>query len=98
MSEIERVYGDSDLFTILEQYAEKAERAIGKKIKYSSFFDKVHNIVIPDKISDPDKIAAIMTKGDITFSFREISLFYDYATVWALIGLNIPFRFRQRTL
>ena len=92
MSEIERVYGDSDLFTILEQYAEKAERAIGKKIKYSSFFDKVHNIVIPDKISDPDKIAAIMTKGDITFSFREISLFYDYATVWALIGLNIPFR------
>ena len=92
MAAIERLYGDSDLCSLLGQYAEQAERAVGKRLKYPGFFRRVRAVVVPERLTDPNQIAAVLTEGRTSFSFREISLFCDYAAVWALIELDIPFR------
>ncbi len=90
ISEIEKVYGNSDLCSLLTQYAEKAENATKGKIKYISFFRSVRDAVVPDMLTSPEKIAKAVLRAGFSFTFDEISLFFDYAIIWALIELNIP--------
>ncbi len=82
-------YADADLLSLLLGYADKADRAIGRRIRYPAFLEAVKRAVVPQPLTDPDAIATAMGGH---YSYRELALFYDYATLWALRELNAPVR------
>ncbi len=88
MLSIEKIYGDSDLCSLLEQYADSAQAAIGKTVKYPDFFDLIANRITPNKLSDTESIATALSSYQKSFSFNEISMFYDYLVITVLIELN----------
>ncbi len=92
VAKLEKLYADSDLFSLLLSYTDKAERAIGKTIRYPDFWEAVKRSVVPDRLTDEEKIAEAMGG---TYSYRELSLFYDYATAWAVTELAVPVRSDQ---
>lgn len=92
MRRIEGIYGESDLFIILAQYAEAAQAAIGSRIEYPSFFTAVGNAVTPEKLTETAHIAAAIAPNGESFTYRELSLFHAYATVKAIAELDTPIR------
>ncbi len=88
---IEAVYGSSDLCSLLLDYSETAERAVGNKIRYPDFFERVRKAVTPAKLTSPDKIAEAISDDKDDFTFSELSFFKEYATIHALMGLDMPF-------
>ncbi len=92
MARIEDLYGENDLCSLLGQYADRARRAVGRKIRFPDFFSAVHETVIPLRMTDPEQIAATLLSRRKSYAFREICCFYDYAAVWALIALDVPYR------
>lgn len=92
MRRIGRIYGDSDLFSLLMQYAEAARRATNGRIAYPDFFSAVKNAVVPDKLTDPQQIAAAVSPDGRSFSYRELSLFCQYAAITAISELDVPVR------
>ena len=89
MRRIGRIYGDSDLFSLLMQYAESARLAVRGRIKYQNFFSAVKNAVIPEKLTDPGLISAAVSPDGRSFSYRELSLFNAYAAIIAVSELSI---------
>ena len=87
-----RYYADSDLFSLLLGYVDKAEQAIGGRIRYPAFFEAVGRTVVPDRLVEAESIANVIG-NDRTYG--ELSLFYDYATVWAVKELAMPVRSDQ---
>ena len=92
MRRIGRIYGDSDLFSLLMQYAESARLAVRGRIKYQNFFSAVKNAVIPEKLTDPGLISAAVSPDGRSFSYRELSLFNAYAAIIAVSELDVPIR------
>ena len=92
MRRIGRIYGDSDLFSLLVQYAESARLAVRGRIKYQNFFSAVKNAVIPEKLTDPGLISAAVSPDGRSFSYRELSLFNAYAAIIAVSELDVPIR------
>ena len=89
VAKLTKYYADSDLFSLLLGYTDKAERAIGGRIRYPAFFEAVGRAVVPVGLTDVDAIAEAMGEN---WSYRELSLLYDYATAWAVKELTLPIR------
>ena len=89
VAKLEKYYADSDLFSLLLGYTDKAGRAMGGRIRYPAFFEAVGRAVSPRRLTNVDAIAEAMGGS---YSYRELSLFYDYATVWAVKELALPVR------
>ncbi len=86
MSSLQKKYGSSELFTMLLPYAEGMRNESGS-IKYPSFFEAVKKSVSPSFLTEPSAIAEAMGND---FSYRQLSHFYGYAVINALIGLDLP--------
>ncbi len=87
-----RTYAESDLFSLLLGYAQKAQRVIGRRIRYPAFFDAVGRTILPERLTDIRAIAKAMGG---TWSYQELFLFYDYAAAWAIQELALPVRSDQ---
>jgi len=92
VAKLAKYYADSDLFSLLLGYTDKAEQAIGGRIRYPAFFEAIGRTVVPERLIDTDAIAEAMGES---WSYGELALFYDYATVWAVKELALPVRSDQ---
>ncbi len=83
IASLEKKYGSSDLFSLVLPYTDLA--SADRRIKYPDFFDKVKSSVYPSYTSDAKEIAR--SAGDNN-GYRELSHFYSYAVINALIILD----------
>ena len=86
-SRLMNLYGSSDLSSLLLPYTERLQAVLGNRLRYPTFYERVKRTVSPSFLVLPEEIAAAMLPDGGSFSYRELSLFYDYAVLAALTTL-----------